>query len=792
MTQPTAYYPAFNFTQYQVSHPSTPLPGASVDSELFDISVSVTEICNNLALIQRDDGALANLSVGNDQLKTEVAFGFNTIANWVTGHAYVLRDGVYQGNNIYRCQVAHTSTVFATDLAAGFWVLVADFNTPITAAAASATAAAGSATSASGSATASAGSATLASQWASQTSGIVAATDYSAKEFAQGSQAATGGSAKNWAMQTGADVTGAAVNSRSAKSWAQDAIVGATLGGSAKDWAQSASLPDGTSKSAKSYAADAAASATAASTSAAGINQRYCGTSTGLVNALTLTPSTAAVSYTNLRVTFFVNLANTTEAVTANVSALGIKNVKKVMRGVKTNLAIGELQLNTPYEGQYDGTDLVVLNPGDTKSSDIASASTVDLTAAAVTGNFANLTGVVTVNALTLPIGKRFLLRHTGVHILTHSATLFLLNNAQNITTAVGDLSEWVSDGTNVYMTRYERAAGQPLSSGGTDALHKNWIVNGGMRVAQRPTFAISSGAYNYGAVDRMKFAVGGTSPSGTLRQNNFLGFETGWCWQVQNLNSTGAGNHEFRTFIESKDSVELNSKTVTLSVRVEHDFGSNVPCYLTLYKATAIDNFAALTTLATSSGSPVSVPSGLNTTSTLLTLTYTMGASDGNNGLDCRLSHGGLTGVVNKNIAVGDFKLEIGTVVTSMAVDDFEEQLRKCKRFYEKSFDYATAPAQFAATNGEYEYVQVTAAGSAGIIGGIRFMVDKLVIPAITLFNPLATNAQARNLSTSTDCNTTSAVRISTTGFAVLTTTVAGSAVGNTNAIQYAADGDF
>lgn len=107
--------------------------------------------------------------------------------------------------------------------------------------------------------------------WASKTSAIVASTDYSAKEYAQGSQASTGGSAKNWAQQTGADVTGAAANSRSAKSWSQDNLAGATLGGSAKDWAQSASKPDGVNESAKTYAAQASASASSAASLAAGI-----------------------------------------------------------------------------------------------------------------------------------------------------------------------------------------------------------------------------------------------------------------------------------------------------------------------------------------------------------------------------------------------------------------------------------------------------------------------------------------------------------------------------------------
>ena len=103
-------------------------------------------------------------------------------------------------------------------------------------------------------------------EWAIETSGTVDGSSYSAKEYAQGTQASTGGSAKSWAQDTD-QVNGASTNDRSAKNWAQgSSMTGSTLGGSAKDWAQTAedSQVNGSEYSAKHYAAKASASATTA------------------------------------------------------------------------------------------------------------------------------------------------------------------------------------------------------------------------------------------------------------------------------------------------------------------------------------------------------------------------------------------------------------------------------------------------------------------------------------------------------------------------------------------------
>lgn len=54
----------------------------------------------------------------------------STVTAWVTGHSYVVGNFVTQGGNTYYCLVPHTSGTFATDLAAGDWVLQTAYQIP--------------------------------------------------------------------------------------------------------------------------------------------------------------------------------------------------------------------------------------------------------------------------------------------------------------------------------------------------------------------------------------------------------------------------------------------------------------------------------------------------------------------------------------------------------------------------------------------------------------------------------------------------------------------------------------
>lgn len=129
MAQPTPYTRQYNFTSYQTSNPSTPLPGNQVDAELNAVKAATDAIDANLKLIQRDDGAIANGSVTADSLGTTALTLLGTTAGtprgaWVTVTAYAVRDLVTQTGVTYICVAAHTSGVFATDLANKDWMVL--------------------------------------------------------------------------------------------------------------------------------------------------------------------------------------------------------------------------------------------------------------------------------------------------------------------------------------------------------------------------------------------------------------------------------------------------------------------------------------------------------------------------------------------------------------------------------------------------------------------------------------------------------------------------------------------
>ena len=97
----------------------------------------------------------------------------------------------------------------------------------------------------------------------------------------------------------------------------------------------------------------------------------------------------------------------------------------------------------------------------------IASASTVAIGAAAA--NTISVTGTTTITAFdTIASGAKRVVVFAGILTLTYNATSMILPTAASITTAAGDVAEFVSrGGGNWTCTSYMRANGQPIAGGG-------------------------------------------------------------------------------------------------------------------------------------------------------------------------------------------------------------------------------------------------------------------------------------------------------------------------------------
>lgn len=128
MAQPTTYNRTTSFANYQAQNPTEPLPGSTLDAELNAVKVTLDAILANIELIQRDDGALANESVGLDQLSPEIEVGWQAPEVWVTATDYIVGNTVFHGSGFYRVLEDHTSGTFATDLAADKLELIVDLS----------------------------------------------------------------------------------------------------------------------------------------------------------------------------------------------------------------------------------------------------------------------------------------------------------------------------------------------------------------------------------------------------------------------------------------------------------------------------------------------------------------------------------------------------------------------------------------------------------------------------------------------------------------------------------------
>jgi len=193
--------------------------------------------------------------------------------------------------------------------------------------------------------------------------------------------------------------------------------------------------------------------------------------------------------------------------------AIGMDSAREITLNAGTAVYIGASALN------------------EVQGANIASATTTDIGAA--TGNYINVTGTTTITGLgTIQEGSRRIVTFTGILTLTHNGTSLILPTAANITTAAGDVAEFVSLGTgNWKCTNYQRADGTALV--GASSLSQSDVTFDGMgavvlvnsivyfRVAAASTISgwsiVAEGTSPTCTLDIFKIATGTTLPTASI-----------------------------------------------------------------------------------------------------------------------------------------------------------------------------------------------------------------------------------------------------------------------------------
>lgn len=117
----------YSYTAFQQAQGNNSFPGTQLDNDLANIVASLDETIDFVSGVIRDDGKLDNGVVTKSSLDETLLLGIEAPRQWLTATDYAVDDTVFTGNSLYICVKAHTSDVFATDLANGDWQAYATF-----------------------------------------------------------------------------------------------------------------------------------------------------------------------------------------------------------------------------------------------------------------------------------------------------------------------------------------------------------------------------------------------------------------------------------------------------------------------------------------------------------------------------------------------------------------------------------------------------------------------------------------------------------------------------------------
>lgn len=277
----------------------------------------------------------------------------------------------------------------------------------------------------------------------------------------------------------------------------------------------------------------------------------------------------------------------------------------------------------------------------------------------------------------------------------------------------------------------------------------RNRIINGDFRIDQRregASYTLTTS--NIYAVDRW-IAARGASVAGTAQRNltggpsslNIPSF-----YRVQRTNgNSGTDTLLIGQPVESRNMTDLAGQSIVVSFYARA--GANYSPTSSLLNVqvrsgTAADEGNAGFTGGTWTGAatPINQNATLTTSWQRFSYTATLGSTALELGVLFVMTPTGTAGAADYFDVTG-VQIEYGAAPTAYEVVPASEAIKRCQRYFWKTFPPGTAPAQNAGFNGSVASVATIA--NVITVLGVRFPVQMFKAPTQTYYNPNAANAQ-------------------------------------------------
>jgi hypothetical protein len=273
--------------------------------------------------------------------------------------------------------------------------------------------------------------------------------------------------------------------------------------------------------------------------------------------------------------------------------------------------------------------------------------------------------------------------------------------------------------------------------NGGSIAGNRNRIINGDMDTDQRNAGA----AQTFTAAAALAYSV-----------DRWYGYCTGANVTGQRVTGATAGQFRYRFTgaasvtaigfgqrIEQLNSADLAGTTATLSVDLANSLLTTVTW--TAFYANTADTFGTL-----ASPTRTQIATGTFTVNSTVTRYSTNISIPGaaTTGVEIVFTVGAQT---SGTWTIGDVQLERGTVATPFERRSYGAELMMCQRYYEKSYDLATAVGTATTSGQASNSINLTSGTTDLISQNIFFGVRKRATPTTTIYSPFSGNsARVRN----------------------------------------------